>query len=240
MAELQIVGVILGSEDGSDLLVVSDNLMNSWWDEQKVNVDYYSITTTKYQEEAGAIYGNLFVPYDHSEAQTDSFWKMYSNDKYGEDASRIKPAGAFVNNLEMVDSMVKALSKVFLYVGLVLAIFAALLLSNFISVSISQKKKEIGILRAVGARSLDVFKIFFSESFVIAAICIVLATIASVIICNLLNTLVAAELGAALFVFGVLSLIVLIAIAFVTTVVATFLPVWNAAKKKPVDSIRAL
>lgn len=240
LAEMQIVGVILGAEEGPDLLAVSDNLMNSWWDEQKVNVDYYSITTTKYQEEAGAIYGNLFVPYDHSEAQTDSFWKMYSNDKYGEDASRIKPAGAFVDNLEMVDSMVKALSKVFLYVGLVLAIFAALLLSNFISVSISQKKKEIGILRAVGARSLDVFKIFFSESFVIAAICIVLATIASVIICNLLNTLVAAELGAALFVFGVLSLIVLIAIAFVTTVVATFLPVWNAAKKKPVDSIRAL
>ena len=119
-------------------------------------------------------------------------------------------------------------------------VIAALLLSNFISVSISQKKKEIGILRAVGARSFDVFKIFFSESFFITAVCVALATVGSIVICGVLNTEVAAELGASLFVFGVPSLVVLIAIALVTTILATFLPVWNAARKKPVESIRAL
>ena len=124
--------------------------------------------------------------------------------------------------------------------GLVLAVFAALLLSNFISVSISQKKKEIGILRAVGARSLDVFKIFFSESFFISALCVIFASTVSIVVCGILNAELAVELGASLFVFGIPSLVVLIAIALVTTVVATFLPVWNEAKKKPVDSIRAL
>ena len=140
----------------------------------------------------------------------------------------------------MVDGLVKDLSKIFLYVGLVLAVFAALLLSNFISVSISQKKKEIGILRAVGARGLDVFKIFFSESFFIGFLCVVFASVASVFICSVLNKELATSLGASLFVFGVASLAVLIIIAFVTIVIATFLPVWSAAKKKPVDSIRAL
>ena len=140
----------------------------------------------------------------------------------------------------MIDSMVKGMSTVFLYVGLVLAIFAALLLSNFISVSISQKKKELGILRAVGARSLDVFKIFFSESFVIAFICIAIATVGSNIICNILNAEVAIGFGASLFVFGIASFSVMVVVAIVTTIIATILPVWNAAKKKPVDSIRAL
>ncbi len=136
--------------------------------------------------------------------------------------------------------MVDTLSKVFFWVGLVLAVFAALLLSNFISVSISYKKKEIGILRAVGARSLDVFKIFFSESFVITFICVVLSVIGSVACCYLINSVVATMMDATLFVFGITSLVVLIAVALVTVIVATFLPVWNAAKKKPVESIRAL
>ena len=168
------------------------------------------------------------------------FWDMYQNKNYSEDDSRIKPTGTYIETLEMIDESVKSLSKVFLWSGLVFATFAALLLSNFISVSISQKKKEIGILRAVGARSFDVFKIFFSESFFIASVCVVFAAIGSSVICQSLNRGLAADLGASLFVFGILSILVLIAIALVTTIVATFLPVWNAAKKKPVDSIRAL
>ena len=120
------------------------------------------------------------------------------------------------------------------------AVFAALLLSNFIFVSISQKKRDIGILRAVGARGADVFKIFFSESFVIAAICVALSAAGSIVICRLLNDSVTIELGAAIFVFGPISVAVLIGIALATAIIATFLPVYHAARKKPVESIRAI
>ncbi len=241
LKEFTIVGVyVQKAMYDTDKMIVSDAVLNEWWEEQKNQVDYYSISTTNYKNEANALYHSIFVPYDHSEAQTQIFWDLYDNETYAEDDSRIRPAGLFVDKLTMIDEMVKSLSQVFLYVGLALAIFAALLLSNFISVSISQKKKEIGILRAVGARGLDVFKIFFSESFVIASICVVLATMATIFTCNILNTEVASGFGASLFVFGPVSFIVLIVIALITTIVATFLPVWNAAKKKPVDSIRAL
>ena len=139
-----------------------------------------------------------------------------------------------------MDNTVKQLSTVFLYVGLVLAVFAILLFSNFISVSISNKIKEIGILRAVGARSIDVFKIFFSESFVIALICVIISTITTIIACNVINLLMATEIGASIMVFGFGSFAVLVGIAIVTAVVATFLPVFNAAKKKPVETIRSI
>lgn len=240
--EFKIVGVVLGTSEngGNEKMYVSDFILNKWWDEQKLKVDFYTEVSTNYADAEDAVYGNIFLPYDKSETQTQRLWEIYSNEKYEEDGSRAKLHGNFIGKLEMIDSMVHSLSQVFLYVGLALAVFAALLLSNFISVSISQKKKEIGILRAVGARSLDVFKIFFSESFFITLICVILATIASIVTCNMLNTNVASELGASLFVFGVVSFIVLVLIALVTTVLATFLPVWNAAKKKPVDSIRAL
>ena len=239
--EFTVVGVISGvSYDGQTKMLLSDSKTDALWEDQQQYVDYYSITTTNYKEPNDAIYSTICLTYDHSMEQTNLFWDMYQNKNYSEDDSRIKPTGSYIETLEMIDESVKSLSKVFLWSGLVFATFAALLLSNFISVSISQKKKEIGILRAVGARSFDVFKIFFSESFFIASVCVAFASIGSSVICQSLNRGLAANLGASLFVFGILSILVLIAIALVTTIVATFLPVWNAAKKKPVDSIRAL
>ena len=72
--------------------------------------------------------------------------------------------------LDTVNSVLKGLAKVFFWVGLFFALFAALLMANFISTSIHYKRQEIGILRAIGSRSADVFRIFFSESFIIAMI----------------------------------------------------------------------
>lgn len=221
-------------------IILSDKTFSRIWDVQKVNVDSYPTTETKYKNDANAIYGTIYLPFEYSEQVANQYWEMYDNKEWKEDDSRLKLAGTFVNNLEMVDELVKELSQIFLYVGLVLALFAVLLFSNFITVSISQKTKEIGILRAVGARSADVFRIFFSESFVISAICVFVSTIASVVICGFLNQTFAQEIGAAIFVFGVASFAILVLVALVTAFAATFLPVYHAAKKKPVDSIRSL
>ena len=210
------------------------------WEEQEPTVPTYAVTESKYVHSAEDVYSVIYLPGNVPADKLDTFWEIYNNEQFGEDDSRISLFGGFVNSLKNVDYTVKSMSKIFLYVGLVLAVFAALLLSNFISASISGKKREIGILRAVGARSNDVFKIFFSESFVIGAICVALSSVACTILCQYLNRSFADELGASIFVFGVLSFGVLIAIAFVTILVATFLPVNKAARKKPVDSIRAL
>ncbi len=239
--QLQAVAVYLpaATANGHEWVIVSDNTFNTLWNEHKLTMSYSEVETA-YKADSAEVYSILFVPYTYSEQAVDTYWTMYNNQEFGADDSRVQLASDFLYTLRMVDESVKSMSKIFLYVGLVMAVFAALLLSNFISVSISQKKRDIGILRAVGARSADVFKIFFSESFVITAICVGLSIAASIFICGFLNTSLAAQLGAALFVFGPVSILVLVAIALVTAIIATFLPVHNAAKKKPVESIRAL
>ncbi len=193
---------------------------------------------SKYQISADAIYDVAFLPYDHSGAQTDAL-RMFSYE-FGEDDSRVVLANAVAEQLNMVNEMVSEMGTIFMWIGIVMAVFSALLLSNFISVSISHKKKDIGILRAVGARGTDVFKIFFSESFVIALICIVFSLVASFVVCGVLNTELGSMLGASLFVFGPVSIAILIGVAVATAVIATFLPVYLAARRKPVESIRAL
>lgn len=239
--ELEIVGFYNDREMyGDSDIYVSDSLNTALWDLQKGSLEYYEEYSTKYVEDANAVFNRIFLPYDHSEAQTNALWELYSAEDYADDDSRVTPTSSFIYSLQTVDSMVKELSTVFLYVGLVLAVFAALLFSNFISVSISQKRKDIGILRAVGAKSNDVFKIFFSESAVIAVICIALSSVGTAVICNMLNKSMASGLGASLLVFGIGSFALLTGIAAVTAVLATFFPVYIAAKKKPVDSIRSL
>lgn len=144
------------------------------------------------------------------------------------------------DSLEMVNSMVTILEQVFLWVGVTFAVFSMLLMFNFISVSIAQKKKEIGILRAVGARSADVFKIFYAESAIITLICMVLSIVAGFVICSVLNNRIGTDLGASIFVFGPMSVLMIVGISILTSLIATFLPVYNIARKKPVESIRSL
>ena len=223
-------------------LLFSDATYNEFYKEHVQSSSYFWEEYTEYEKKSGAYISAIFVSYDHSEAATDNIIALYNaRNTFAEDEwERVAPRSSITDNFYSVDSMVKEMSKIFLYVGLVLAVFAALLLSNFISISISYKKREIGILRAVGARSLDVFKIFFSESLIITAICVLLSTVGSIALCAVLNAEIASMIGASLFVFGLLSFAVLVGVALLTALVATFLPVYNAAKKKPVDSIRAL
>ena len=82
---------------------------------------------------------------------------------YNEDTNIKYPLQNSVTyELDMVNSELKEFAKIFLCIGLGFAIFAAVMLANFISTSISYKKQEIGILRAIGSRSNDFFRIFFS------------------------------------------------------------------------------
>ena len=136
--------------------------------------------------------------------------------------------------------MITELQQIFLILGIVFGVFAALMLLNFISVSISAKKKDIGILRAVGARGSDVFKIFFAEAFIIALICFVLATVGGFIVCNVINSTLAGIVSMKLLEFGPINVGLVLAVSFGISLIATFFPVYFAAKKSPVESIRAL
>ncbi|MCD8307634.1 MAG: ATP-binding cassette domain-containing protein [Clostridia bacterium] len=141
-----------------------------------------------------------------------------------------------------VGTLLSTMSLIFMIAGIVLAVFAALLLFNFISVSISNKSKEIGILRAVGASGTDVFKIFFTESAIIALICLVLSLIICAILVPLFDSFFRSSFVTvvSLIVFNGCCVLMMVGIAVIVAVLGTFLPVFFAARRKPAESIRAL
>ena len=141
--------------------------------------------------------------------------------------------------LDAIDEILKILSGVFVGVGVFFAIFASIMLANFIAVSVANKKQEIGILRAIGSRSSDVFRIFFSESFIIAAVNFVLACIGTAAVTIMINRGVH-NLGVLVTVLSVgpRQMLLILAISLFVAVIASFLPVWRIASKKPIDAIR--
>lgn len=145
-----------------------------------------------------------------------------------------------MNVIDSEDSFINEWKKVFLWTGIVLAVFSTLLLSNFISLSISNKKKEIGILRAVGAREGDVFKIFIAESLTIVIICSILALVGTAFVCYALNSSVLEKFGFAILVITFPTILLIFIIGILVAIFATLLPVLKIARKKPVDTIRSI
>lgn len=234
-----VVGIVDSDDYGS--LYITQSEYDRLWSSQFALLEYCTVYSTDYVAEDNAYYSMIYAPFANTDEQKDMLWEIHQNKEFDENASRISMYGRYVSELDNIDYMVKSLSKIFLYVGLVFALFAILLFSNFISTSISQKRHEIGILRAVGARGNDVFKIFFSESFVIALICSALASIGTSILCSVINnSLSESIIGASIFVFGPFSLLIIVATAVLTATLATLVPVWIASRKKPVDSIKAI
>ncbi|MBQ9860499.1 MAG: ABC transporter permease [Clostridia bacterium] len=159
---------------------------------------------------------------------------------YNEGDVRYELRNAVTYELDTIHEMLVVLADVFLWIGVGFAVFAALMLANFISVSITFKKQEIGILRAIGSRSNDVFRIFFSESFIIAMVNFLLSAVGVGAATAIINGALRSQLNILLTVlhFGVRQIGLLLIVSLLVAAVASYFPVRRIASKRPIDAIR--
>ncbi len=173
-------------------------------------------------------------------SKKDSIQTLVSFCYNSDDKIRFPLQNAATFELDMISEELKEFAKIFMYIGLGFAAFAAVMMANFIGTSISYKKQEIGILRAIGSRSNDVFRIFFSESFIIAIINFVLSAIGVFAVTQILNGIVRKNAGILItfLSFGPRQIILLFFISVLVAFLASFIPVYRIASKKPIDAIR--
>ncbi len=217
-----VVGIIESQEKYSKFgrtAVVSSEIFNT----------FSSIEDGKYASAIGA------MPDSHEDIKAVVSY-CYNTD----DDIRYPLQNAATFELDMISEELKEFAKVFLYIGLGFALFAAVMLANFIGTSISYKKQEIGILRAIGSRSNDVFRIFFSESFIIAVINFVLSSIGVFVVTQILNSVVRKNVGILItfLTFGPRQIILLLFVSVFVAFIASYIPVKRIASKKPIDAIR--
>ncbi len=135
--------------------------------------------------------------------------------------------------LENAYFYLKLFRRTLLYVSLGISIFAGLLLMNFIGVSIVNKKKEIGVLRAIGASGKDVFKVFLSEGLFIGLINFVISYVVLIILSVVINH----KATITILMPGIIEAALMLALSIVVVVLATLAPILKIARKKPIDAI---
>ncbi|HEY8444487.1 MAG TPA: FtsX-like permease family protein, partial [Clostridia bacterium] len=200
-----------------------------------INDDFYNKLALKYN----GYYYYLIAPMPSSESEISRLVK-FGYDNSFENGVSYQMRNNVMSIMREVNNLIENLAKVFLYIGIGFAVFSALLLMNFITISISYKSKEIGILRAIGARSSDVFGIFFNESMIIALINYALSIIATVLGVFWINSLLRNEykLLITLLVFGIRQIVLMLAISVGVAFIASFFPVMRVARKKPVEAMK--
>ena len=128
----------------------------------------------------------------------------------------------------------------FVGVGAAFAVFAGALIFQFINLSIEAKRGQVGILRALGARSYDVCRIFFSESFLLALVSVAVAIPSTIGLSYAVNKILADLffIRIAVLNFTVWMPVSIFLLGFVIALVATVVPVLKEARKAPIDAIR--
>ncbi len=141
--------------------------------------------------------------------------------------------------LDMLEEIISMAAGIFVWIAVAFAVFAALMLMNFISTSINYKKREIGVLRALGARGSDVFGIFLNESMIIAVINFTLAAIATIAGCKIINSAIINSIGYSISLLnvGIRQIILILAVSCGSAILASLLPTSKISKKKPIDAI---
>ena len=232
---LKVLGYVK-SENNNYAYLVSDALLDEYaLASNDDSTYYYTVTETDYVTPENAYYSGAITRTNYTQAEIE-----FMQQKLKSGATLLLTDGA-AQSIGTTLSLLAILKPVFLITGAVLGVFAALMLLNYVSTSIANKTREIGILRAVGARGSDLFKIFFSESGLMTAICLVISLAASIFTVYRLN-LVFMEgfIKVALLSFGLVNVGLMLLGAIVIAVLGTIIPVVIAARKQPVESIRSL
>lgn len=142
--------------------------------------------------------------------------------------------------MDTLADLLTTATRLLRYVGLALTVFGALLMFQFISVSIAGRKRQIGIMRALGAGQSDVFRIFLYESLLTAAFNALLACLLVFAAAAATNRVLATEYGLlfSLLQPGIRQVALLVLLSFGVALISCYIPIWRIARQKPADAIR--
>ena len=146
----------------------------------------------------------------------------------------------YTDKINDITGVLNSINKIIWYIVAFFLAFAVILLSLFISSSTKQNKKKIGILRAIGAKTSDVVRVFFLESLLIGIITLVLATILSIAGIIFMNAFLSNEMGifVHLMLFNSSTVIYLIGIIIIVIFISLIVPTISLSRKRPIVLIK--
>ena len=142
--------------------------------------------------------------------------------------------------MSSVSNIVNVISSVLIAFVAISLIVSSIMIAIITYISVIERTKEIGILRAIGASKKDVSRVFNAETLIEGLGAGVLGILVTILLNIPINIIIKNMVNIShISVLPVDGAIILIIISVVLTVIAGFIPAKIASKKDPVEALRS-
>ncbi|MGN1081147.1 MAG: ABC transporter permease, partial [Acutalibacteraceae bacterium] len=142
--------------------------------------------------------------------------------------------------MSSVTTIINAISYVLIAFVAISLIVSSIMIGIITYISVLERTKEIGILRAIGASKRDVSRVFNAETIIVGLTSGLIGIALTVVLCLPINAIIHSLTG----IYAInaqlpaVAGIILVVISVLLTVIAGLVPARIAAKKDPVEALR--
>ena len=140
-----------------------------------------------------------------------------------------------------ISTIIDVISYVLIAFVSISLVVSSIMIGIITNISVLERTKEIGILRAIGASKRDISRVFNAETFIIGSVAGVIGIITTIILCIPVNMIIQHLSGFSNINASMpwLAGIILVLISMALTMIAGIIPARNASKKDPVEALRS-
>jgi len=155
--------------------------------------------------------------------------KMFGDD--GDEGFSLETQDVF---LDLYGQATSNIYIVTIGVAAISLVVGGIVVMNIMLVSVTERTKEIGIRKAIGARRKDILAQFLIEAVTVTAIGGALGVVTGFGLAYIISTLIGFPL-----LVSVASAVLGVAVSSVVGIISGLWPAWRAAKLDPIEALRA-
>ena len=142
--------------------------------------------------------------------------------------------------MSSITTIINVISYVLIAFVSISLVVSSVMIGIITYISVLERTKEIGVLRAIGASKRDISRVFNAETLLIGLCSGLIGVAVTVLLCFPINAVIRSlsgigNIGAALPWLGA---VILVAISTALTLIAGFIPARIASKRDPVEALR--
>ena len=225
------------SADHPDFIRIEETLYNM---APGIDATYDSVLETLDDaQKASPASVNFYAKDFASKEYVENFISDYNNSVEKKDQLQYSDiVGAMMTSVSTIIDVISYVLIAFVAISLVVS---SIMIGIITNISVLERTKEIGILRALGASKKDVSRVFNAETFIIGTCAGILGILITLLLCIPANAIIQALTGFSNVkaVLPAAAAFILIAISMGLTLIAGLIPSRAAAKKDPVEALRS-
>lgn len=213
-------------------------------------IDYNILTNSPFDETSTKEYmlgylGSDVVPIAiylypqdfNSKEEITNYLDKYNEDKKSDDKIEYTDMASMISSLS--GGIMDAITVVLIAFSSISLIVSSIMIAIITYISVLERTKEIGILRALGARKKDIKRVFNAETFIIGLISGLLGIIIAYLLTIPTNHIIENLSGlAGVAKLNIIHAIILVIINVILTMIGGTIPARMASKKNPVEALR--